>query len=63
MSKVPPAMWENPAAFTPGDAAENETERSAETAEPEAPEPDDGSFKRIAKEDDEAVEEPEEPRH
>ena len=59
MAKIPPATWEDPAAFTPDEAAEEQTERPAE---PE-PEPDDGSFKRIAKEDDEAVEEPEEPRH
>jgi hypothetical protein len=61
MAKVPPATWENPAAFTPDEAGEDEAQRPPEP-EPE-PEADDGSFKRIAKEDDEAVEEPEEPRH
>ena len=48
MSKMPPAMWEDPEAFVPDEAA---TER---------PEPDDGTFKRIAKDDDEAVEDPDE---
>jgi hypothetical protein len=54
MAKIPPAMWEDPAAFEP-DAKERETEEATEPAEP-----DDGVFKRIAEEDDEAVEDPDE---
>jgi hypothetical protein len=54
MSKIPPAMWEDPAAFVPDE------ERPAT----EEAEPDDGVFKRIAEEDDEAVQDPDEqPRH
>ena len=51
MAKIPPAMWEDPAAFVPDEAVEREAEEPAEPSEP-----DDGAFKRIAKEDDEAVE-------
>ena len=55
MAKIPPAMWEDPAAFVPDEALEREAEDTTEPAEP-----DDGVFKRIAKEDDEAVEDPDE---
>lgn len=48
MSKIPPAAWQDPKAFEPDEAREAETE------------PDDGSFKEIAKEQEEAVENPEE---
>jgi hypothetical protein len=48
MSKIPPAMWEDPDAFEP----EEVREATEET------EPDDGVFKRVAKDDGEAVEEP-----
>lgn len=50
MSKIPPAAWQDPEAFEPDEVREVAEE----------PEPDDGSFKEIAKEQDEAVEEPEE---
>ncbi len=59
MAKIPPAMWENPAAFVPDEVAEATEAEPTET--PEAAEPDDGTFKRIAEEDDEAVEDPGEP--
>ena len=55
MAKIPPAMWEDPAAFVPDEAVEREAEEATEPAEP-----DDGAFKRIAKEDDEAVQDPDE---
>jgi hypothetical protein len=58
MAKIPPAMWENPAAFVPDEV--NETEGDP-TETPEPADPDDGTFKRIAEEDDEAVEDPGEP--
>jgi hypothetical protein len=59
MAKIPPAMWENPAAFVPDEVAEATESEPTETPEPA--EPDDGAFKRIAEEDDEAVEDPGEP--
>jgi hypothetical protein len=57
MAKIPPAMWEEPASFVPDEAEERETEEATEPAEP-----DDGVFKRIAQDDDEAVEDPDEQR-
>ena len=77
MAKIPPAMWESPGAFVPDEVAESEqpdevaerpaaptgTEEPTEGVAPDDPAPDDASFKRIAKEDGEAVEDPEEPRH
>jgi hypothetical protein len=51
MSKIPPAAWEDPGAFEPDEVREAAKEI----------EPDDGSFKEIAEEeDDEAVEDPDE---
>ncbi len=50
MSKIPPAAWQDPEAFEPDEVREVT----------EGAEPDDGSFKRVAEEQDEAVEEPEE---
>jgi hypothetical protein len=62
MAKIPPAMWENPAAFVPDEMDEATESEPAEPAETPGPtEPDDGTFKRIAEEDDEAVEDPGEP--
>jgi hypothetical protein len=55
MAKIPPAMWEDPTAFVPDEATERDVEEATEPAEP-----DDGVFKRIAEEDDEAVEDPNE---
>ncbi|MEP6476492.1 MAG: hypothetical protein ABJC60_04395 [Actinomycetota bacterium] len=49
MSKIPPAAWQDPEAFEPDEVREVSEE----------PEPDDASFKRIAEEQGEAVEEPE----
>jgi hypothetical protein len=49
MAKIPPAAWQDPEAFEPDEAREATEETEG----------DDGTFKRIAKEDDEAVEEPE----
>ena len=56
MTKIPPAMWEDPAESVPDEARE-EGEEATEPATP-----DDGVFKRIAREEDEAVEDPEEQR-
>ena len=50
MAKIPPSMWEDPDAFEPDEVREVMEES----------EPDDGVFKRIAEEDDEAVEDPDE---
>jgi hypothetical protein len=50
VSKIPPAAWQDPEAFEPDEVREVTEET----------EPDDGSFKKIAEEQDEAVEEPEE---
>jgi hypothetical protein len=52
VSKIPPAAWQDPEAFEP--------EEVREVTEEEEPEPHDGSFKKIAEEDDEAVEDPQE---
>ncbi len=49
MSKIPPAAWQDPEAFEPDGVREVAEE----------PEPDDASFKMIAEEQGEAVEEPE----
>jgi hypothetical protein len=49
VSKIPPAAWQDPEAFEP--------EEVREVTE-EEPEPDDGSFKKIAEEDDESVQDP-----
>ena len=57
MSKIPPAMWEDPTAFVPDEVIEREDKEATEPAEP-----DDGAFKRIAEEDDEAVQDPDEER-
>lgn len=54
MAKIPPAMWEDPAAFVPDEGKEQADEVTVPA------EPDDGVFKRIAEEQDEAVEDPDE---
>jgi hypothetical protein len=50
MSKIPPAAWQDPEAFGPDEVREVTEET----------EPDDGSLKKVAEEQDEAVEDPEE---
>jgi hypothetical protein len=50
MSKIPPAAWQDPEAFEPDEVREVTEEGTG---------PDDGSFKKVAEEQDEAVEDPE----
>ena len=50
MSKIPPAAWQDPDAFEPDEVREATQETEG----------DDGSVKKVAEEDDEAVEDPQE---
>ena len=50
MSKIPPSMWEDPAAFEPDEAEQREAEEATEPAPA-----DDGVLKRLATDDDHEV--------